>query len=80
MAKKTFEQSLKQLEEIIEDLESADMPLEKALKKFEEGIKLSKYCSTKLDETERKISILTKDQEGNLSEKPFLTETFENSS
>ena len=80
MAKKTFEQSLKQLEEIIDELESGDLTLEKALKKFEEGVKLSKYCSAKLDETERKISILTKDQEGNLSEKPFLSETVENSS
>ncbi len=80
MAKKTFEQSLKQLEEIIEELESGDLPLEKALKKFEEGVKLSKYCSVKLDETERKISILTKDQDGNLTEKPFISETLENSS
>jgi exodeoxyribonuclease VII small subunit len=72
MAKKTFEQSMKQLEQIVHDLESSDLPLEKALKKFEEGIALSKSCSDILDETEKKISILLKDAEGRIEEKPFL--------
>ena len=71
MAKKTFEQSLKQLEQIVQELESGDLPLEKALKKFEEGIQLSKLCSRTLDETEQKISILLKDQDGGIIEKPF---------
>ena len=71
MAKKTFEQSLKQLEQIVHELESGDLPLEKALKKFEEGIQLSKLCSQTLDETEQKISILLKDQDGGIIEKPF---------
>lgn len=56
--KKSFEQSLSQLEKIVNELEEGDLPLEKALKKFEEGIKTSKYCSEILDETERKISVL----------------------
>ena len=55
MAQKTFEQSMKQLERIVQELEEGDMPLDKAIKKFEEGIKLTKFCSQKLDETERKI-------------------------
>jgi len=71
MAKKTFEQSLKQLEQIVHELESGDLPLEKALKKFEEGIQLSKLCSQAMDETEQKISILLKDQDGGIIEKPF---------
>ena len=71
MAKKTFEQSLKQLEQIVQELESGDLPLEKALKKFEEGIQLSKLCSQTLDETEQKISILLKGQNGEVIEKPF---------
>lgn len=71
MAKKTFEQSLKQLEQIVHELESGGLPLEKALKKFEEGIQLSKLCSQTLDETEQKISILLKDQDGGIIEKPF---------
>ena len=71
MAKKTFEQAMKQLEQIVQDLESGDMPLEKAIKKFEEGIQLSKYCTEKLDESEKRITILMKDAAGDVSEVPF---------
>ena len=71
MAQKTFEQSMKQLERIVQELEDGDLPLEKAIKKFEEGIKLTKLCSEKLDDTEKKISVLLKNSEGQLAEKPF---------
>ena len=71
MAKKTFEQAMKQLEQIVQDLESGDMPLEKAIKKFEEGIQLSKFCTEKLDETEKRITILIQDSGGKASEMPF---------
>jgi exodeoxyribonuclease VII small subunit len=74
MAKKTFEQSLKQLEQIVQELEAGDLPLEKAIKKFEEGIQLSRLCSQTLDKTEKKISILLKDQSSDITEKPFLPE------
>lgn len=74
MAKKTFEQAMKQLEEIVQELESGDLPLDTAIKKFEEGVQLSKLCAEKLDETEKKISILLKDQAGNIFEKPFIAE------
>jgi len=74
MAKKTFEQAMKQLEQIVVDLESGDLPLEKAIKKFEEGIKLSKFCTEKLDETEKKITILMQDSDGKVSEVPFVVE------
>ena len=74
MAKKTFEQAMKQLEEIVQELESGDLPLDKAIKKFEEGVQLSKLCAEKLDETEKKVSILLKDQAGNVFEKPFIAE------
>ncbi len=74
MAKISFEKSLKQLEEIVQELESGDMPLEKAMKKFEEGVKLSKYCSEKLDETEKKISVLLHDNNGDITEEPFMPE------
>ena len=71
MAKKTFEQSMKQLEQIVQELESGDLPLEKAMKKFEEGIQLSQACTEMLDKTEKKISLLLKDQEGKPLERPF---------
>jgi exodeoxyribonuclease VII small subunit len=71
MTKATFETALKQLDEIVKALESEDYPIEEALKKFEEGIAISKYCSKKLDETERKISILLKNQGGDIQSEPF---------
>ena len=74
MAKMTFEKSLKQLEQIVQELESGNLPLEKAMKKFEEGVKLSKYCSEKLDETEKKISVLLRDNKGDITEEPFMPE------
>ncbi len=72
MAKQTFENAMKQLEEIVKELESGELPLEKALQRFEEGMKLSKYCTRKLDETEKKVALLIKDHRGTVSEKPFF--------
>jgi exodeoxyribonuclease VII small subunit len=74
MAKKTFEQALKELEQIVQDLESGDLPLEKAIKKFEEGVALSKFCAEKLDESEKKITILTQDAAGSVVDMPFTEE------
>jgi exodeoxyribonuclease VII small subunit len=74
MAKKTFEQAMKQLEQIVQELESGDMPLETAIKKFEEGIQLSKFCTDKLDESEKRISILVQDAAGNISDMPFAAQ------
>ena len=75
MAKQTFEQAMKKLELIVQQLESGEQPLEDAVKKFEEGIKLSKFCSEKLNETEKRITMLLKDQMGNVFEKPFISES-----
>ncbi len=74
MTKQTFEQALSSLEQIVKNLEAGDLPLEEALKKFEEGVKLSKLCSSKLDETEKKITILMRDNNGKVIEKPFIAE------
>ena len=71
MGKQTFEAAMKRLENIVEELESGDLTLDQALKKFEEGVKLSRFCSKKLDETEKKVSILLRDEKGNVQEKPF---------
>ena len=76
MSKKTFEESMKQLEQIVDELESGNLPLEKALKKFEEGVKLSKACNKKLDEIEQKVTILTKDSNGNVQEKLLNSQNF----
>lgn len=71
MVEQTFEKAMKRLEQIVQELESGDLPLEKTIKKFEEGVQLSRFCSEKLDETEKRVTILLKDQEGNIFEKPF---------
>ena len=61
MPKQRFEDALRKLEDIVEELEGSEPSLEDALKKFEEGIKLSKFCQRKLNETERKIDTLLED-------------------
>ncbi len=71
MAPKSFEQSLKDLETIVKELEAGDLPLEKALKRFEDGMILSKKCSRMLDETEQKVSQLIKDGENTFTEQVF---------
>jgi len=55
-----LEKSLVELEELVEELESGDLPLEKAMKKFEAGIKLTRGCQTALKEAEQKVEILLK--------------------
>lgn len=62
--KMSFEKALKQLEEIVNKLESGDLGLEDSLELFEEGIKLSRFCSKKLELAEKKIEMLTKDEKG----------------
>ena len=69
--KKTFEAALKDLEEIVREMESGDLCLEDAVKKYEAGMKQSKFCLNLLDKTEKKISVLTKDPQGKLIEEPF---------
>ncbi len=58
MAEQKFETALKRLEEIVRHLEEGAMPLEDALKAFEEGMKLVSLCGRKLDEAEKKVSLL----------------------
>ena len=77
MAKQTFENAMKRLEAIVQEMESGDLTLDQALKKFQEGVKLSKFCANKLDETEKKVSLLLKDEEGRVREEPFSPESSE---
>jgi exodeoxyribonuclease VII small subunit len=74
MAKITFETALKQLEEIVKEMESGDLPLEQALKKYETGIEKVRYCMEFLDSTEKKITRLTRDLDGSIAEVPFDNE------
>jgi exodeoxyribonuclease VII small subunit len=65
--KKSFESSLKELEKIVEQLEAGDLPLERSLELFEQGVKLSRDCQKRLDEAERKVEVLLKDTNGAFS-------------
>lgn len=70
--KKTFESALQQLEQIVNQLETGEPTLEEALKQFEKGTQLSQFCAAKLDETEKKITLLMEKQAGVLETKPFV--------
>ena len=74
MAAEKFEDAMKRLEDIVRDLDSGDLPLEESLKVFEEGMKLIKFCSVKLEEADQKITKLVKDSEGEYSQQPFEIE------
>lgn len=64
---RTFEASLDELEKIVNQLEDGDLPLEKSLKLFEDGVKISRECKDRLMKAERRIEILMKDADGNPS-------------
>jgi exodeoxyribonuclease VII small subunit len=66
-----FEQALARLEEIVEKLEEGNLLLEEALKVFEEGVGLVRICSRRLEEGEKRISLLLRSEEGQLIERPF---------
>ena len=70
-SKPSFEKALSELENIVKSLETGDLPLEKALEKFEAGIKLSRYCSETLDEAEKRVTLLSTNDHGDTEEKPF---------
>ena len=61
-----FEKAIQRLEKIVDDLEKGEMDIDKSLEIFEEGIKMSRVCSKKLNEAEAKIEKLTKYQKGEL--------------
>lgn len=68
---KTFEASLEALEQIVRDLERGDLPLEKSLELFEQGIRLSRECQERLSQAERRIEILLRDNQGRPVTAPF---------
>lgn len=63
---RTFEKSLSDLEKIVLQLEDGDMPLEKSLELFETGVKLARNCRERLDNAEKRIQVLVRDETGDL--------------
>ena len=79
MAKKeqppsTFEAALKRLEEFLDSLEHGDLALEQSLAAFEEGVRLVKFCQQKLDEVEKRVELLLKDDAGHFFTRSFAEE------
>lgn len=74
MAEKKFEDALARLEELVKQLEQGELPLEQSLKLFEEGIKLSRICNRRLEDAERRVEILLKDEAGKIVARPFNEE------
>jgi exodeoxyribonuclease VII small subunit len=71
MAEIKFEEALKKLEKIVEDLEKGDLSLDEALKKYQEGIEISRLCSQRLESAKKKIDILVKNKKGEFELKPL---------
>jgi len=70
----SFEESLKKLQAIVDQLEEGDLGLEKSLKLFEEGVSLSAACKKELDEAEGKVEMLVKQRDGSIKTEPFPPE------
>ena len=68
---------MKALESIVEELENKDLTLDEALKKFQQGMKLSTFCAKKLDETEKKVTQLIESDSGSVEERPLAREDIE---
>ncbi|HHW48580.1 MAG TPA: exodeoxyribonuclease VII small subunit [Clostridiaceae bacterium] len=71
---KKFEEAISELEAIVDKLENGELSLDESIEYFQKGIELSKYCSKKLDEVEKKISILTENEQGKLEEEVIENE------
>lgn len=71
MAEKTFEEAMARLEEIVRSLEGGTAGLDDSLGLFEEGIALVKLCNAKLEGAEQKVKLLSKGEDGSLSETDF---------
>jgi exodeoxyribonuclease VII small subunit len=69
-----FEDCLTRLEQIVGRLESGSLPLEESLTIFEEGVKLARTCARYLEDAEKRIEVLVKDDAGALSARPFTWE------
>ena len=74
--KGNYEEAMESLETIVEALERGELSLDESLSMFQKGIELSKYCSKRLDEIEKKITILLEDEKGEIKEEVFETDSF----
>jgi exodeoxyribonuclease VII small subunit len=66
-----FEKAFQQLEQIVQRLESEELPLDESLRLFEQGIGLSRFCHQRLEEVEKKIELILADAKGQPRTEPF---------
>ena len=66
-----FEEALSRLEKIVDEMEKGDLSLDQALKKYEEGLKLTKLCTEVLEDAKKKIEVVAKGASGEIELKPF---------
>lgn len=71
---KNFEEALQELETIVQQLERGELPLDESLEVFQKGIELSKFCSKRLDQIEKRITVLVESKEGHIEEEDFKLE------
>ncbi|MDY0186938.1 MAG: exodeoxyribonuclease VII small subunit [Syntrophus sp. (in: bacteria)] len=70
MAKEKFEEAMAKLEALLRKMETGEMTLEESLKAFEEGVRLSRVCANRLDEAERRVELLVRENQ-QLTVQPF---------
>ncbi len=69
-----FEEAIEKLDVIVSKLESGSVPLDDSLSLFEEGVALIKLCNEKLDMAEQKVRILTENEDGSVTDAPFIND------
>ena len=73
-SKVNFEDALEKLEKIVQKLEKGELSLDESIEYFQEGVELSKLCTRKLDEVEKKITLLIENDKGEIKEKEIAVE------
>lgn len=74
MKEVTFEKAIEKLESIVSELESGDLALDQSMKKYEDGIKLARFCQEKLEKAKARIDMLMKEPDGTFTKKSFNAE------
>ncbi len=74
MTEMTFEEAMRKIEEIVASLEKGNLPLEESLDKFEEAIKLARFCHAKLESAKKRIEKLVRTEDGELRIEPLEEE------
>lgn len=69
-----FEDAIKKLEEIVSRMEGQELSLEESIQAFQEGMELAQFCNKKLDEVEKKINVIVKGKQGEVTEEAFKLE------